>query len=56
MFARRTGHLDAEVRLAFGKVKPLGAIRKHRRCGLAGIEPALVDLCDVGDQLGFDAS
>jgi len=37
-------------------VKNLGAPGEHGRGGVAGVEPALVDLPDVGDQIGFDAA
>ena len=36
------------------EVKGLGAIGKHRRCRFAGVELALVDLGDVGDDVCLD--
>ena len=52
----RTRYLDAEERFAFREMKPLGAVAKHRGRGLASEKPSRVDLCDVRDQLGLDAS
>jgi hypothetical protein len=36
-------------------VEDLGAVREHRRCRLAGIEPPGVDLGDEGNEVGFDS-
>jgi hypothetical protein len=37
-------------------VEALGAVGEHRWRGLAGVEPACVDLADVRDEVGLDAS
>ncbi len=56
VLARRPGGGDAQVGLGLGEVEPLGAVGEHGRRGLAGVEPACVDLADVGDEVGFVAS
>jgi len=35
-------------------VQDVRAVGEHRRKGLPGIEPSLVHLGDVGDDVGFD--
>jgi hypothetical protein len=37
-------------------VKDVRAINEHRGGGLAGVETASLDLGDVGDEIGLDAS
>jgi hypothetical protein len=49
-------HQDAQIGLGFREVEDLGAVREHRGRGFASIEPSLVDLADVGDEVGFHAS
>ena len=56
VLAGRSRHGDAEVGRTLGQVKDLGAVDEHRRCGLPKVEPAPVDLGDVSDQLGLDAT
>ena len=53
--ACRASDGDPTVGLSLGEVQPLGAVDKHRRARLSGKEPALVDLANVRDQIGFDA-
>jgi hypothetical protein len=37
-------------------MQALGAVGEHRREGLAGEEPSLVDLADVSDEISLDAT
>src|SRR6185503_21060746 len=46
---------DAAVGLGLREVQVLGAVRKHRRECSSGIEPSLVDLAEMGDEIGLDA-
>jgi hypothetical protein len=50
------GRDDAQVRLGFGEVKDLGAVREHRRARMARVESSFVDLGHVRDELGFGSS
>ena len=45
-----------QIGLGLREVQDLGAIRIHGGAGLAGVEPALVDLGDVGDEVDFRAA
>ena len=56
MLARGPGHGDPQVGLALREVKSPGAIREHRREGLTGVEPSLVHLGDVRDEICLDAA
>ena len=53
--ARSTGYRDAAVCVGFRQVQALSAVREHGWEGLPGEEPPLVDLADVGDEVGLDA-
>ena len=55
MAARRASNGDAPVGLGLREVQVLGAVRKHRRECPSGIEPSLVDLAEMGDEIGLDA-
>ena len=55
MLSRRTGGRNAEIGLGLREVQGVRAVREHRRKRLAGIEPSLVHLGDVGDNVGLDA-
>ena len=37
-------------------MQDLGAVREHRRCRFACVQPALVDLVDVRNEIGLDTS
>ena len=52
---RGAGRGDPEVGLGLREVEDLGAIRKHRRAGLAGVETPRVDLANVSDEVGLVA-
>ena len=54
--ARGARDRDAPVGLGLGEVKGLGAVDEHRGEGLAREQTALVDLADVGDEVGLDAA
>jgi hypothetical protein len=56
MLSRGSAGRDAEVCLGFREVQDLGAIHIHGGAGLTGVEPSLVDLRDVGDDVGFRAA
>ena len=56
MLSRGAGGGDAQVGLGLGEVEDLGAVREHRGRGLAGVEPARVDLADVSDEVGLVAT
>ena len=56
MPARGARDRDAAVGLGFGEVKGLCAVDEHGGEGLAREQPALVDLADVGDEVGLDAA
>jgi hypothetical protein len=49
----RSGRRDPQIRLGLGEMEDLRAIGEHRRGGFAGVEPAFVDLADVGHEVGF---
>ena len=49
------GYRDAAVGLGLREMQALGAVGEHRREGLPGEQPALVDLADVSDDVGLDA-
>lgn len=51
---RRAGHRDPQVRLVLGEVERPGAVREQRRERLPGVEPPLVHLGELRDQLGLD--
>src|SRR5258706_14899076 len=54
MFPRSTSRRNAEIGFRLGEVQDVHAVGKHRRKGLAGEEPSLLHLGDVGDDVGFD--
>ena len=56
MLARGPRDRDPQVGLGLGEVEALGAVDEHRGRGFAGVEPALVDLADVRDEVGLDAA
>jgi hypothetical protein len=51
-----TSHRDAEIGLGFREVKDLRAVSEHRGGGFTRVESALVDLADVGDEVGLDSA
>jgi hypothetical protein len=55
MQPRRPGCRNAEIGLGLGEVQDVHAVGEHRREGLAGKEPSLLHLRDVGDDVGLDA-
>jgi len=56
VMACRAGYRNAAVGLGLREMQALGAVGEHRREGLTGEEPSLVDLADVSDEVGLDAS
>jgi len=56
VLARGARHRDPQVSLLLAQVEYLGAVLKHRRGRLAGVEPALVELGDVRHDIGLDTS
>ena len=52
---RGTCHGDAQIGFRLGEVQDVGAVGEHRGRSLAGIEPSLVHLGDVSDEVGLDA-
>ncbi len=56
MLSRGARGGDPEVGLGLGEVKDLGAVHEHRGGGFAGVEPAPVDLANVGDEGGLVAT
>ena len=56
MLARGARDRDAPIGLGLREVEPLGAVDEHRGRGFAGVEPALLDFADVGDEVGLDAA
>ena len=56
LLACRAGYGDAAVGLGLREMQALGAVGEHRREGLTGEEPSLVDLADVSDEIGLDAA
>jgi hypothetical protein len=48
-----TGCDDPQVRLRLGKVKDASAVREHRGAGSVGIQPSLIHLGDVCNEVGF---
>lgn len=48
------GGRDAFVRDALGEAQDTLAVREHRRAAFFQLEPAGVDLRQVGEQVGFD--
>ena len=54
--AQGARHHDPQRRLRLGQVEALDAVVEHRRAGLPLVEAALVDLGDVGDEVGLDAA
>ena len=55
MFPRSTSRRNAEIGFRLGEVQSVHAVGEHRRKGLAGEEPSLLHLGDVGDDVGLDA-
>src|SRR5258706_466404 len=55
MLPRRTGRRNAEIGLRLGEVQDVHAVGEHRRKGLAGKEPSLLHLGDVGDDVRLEA-
>jgi hypothetical protein len=53
MLPRGASGGDAEVGLGVREMEALRAVREHRGRGLTGVEPARVDLADVGDEVGL---
>jgi hypothetical protein len=49
-----SGDGDAPIGLGLREVQLLRTVREHRGKRLAGVEPSLVDLADVGDEVGLD--
>ena len=47
---------DAPVGLGLGEVERLHAVDEHRGEGASGVELSLVDLADVGDEVGLGAA
>jgi len=56
MLEGRAGRGDAQVGLGLGEVKDLRAVGEHGGGGFAGVEPALVHLGDVGQEVGLRAA
>ena len=50
------GDADAHIGLGLREVQPLSTVGEHRRGGFTGVEPASLDLADVGDEVGLDAA
>jgi len=53
VLARGAGRRDAQIGLRLGEMEGLGAIREHRRKGLARVEASLIDLGDVSHEIGL---
>jgi hypothetical protein len=47
---------DPQIGLGLREVEDLRAVGEHRGSGVAGIEPSLVHLGDVGDEIALDAA
>ena len=56
MLARGAGCDDAQIRLGLGEMEALRTVDEHRGAGLARVEPSLVDLGDVRDDVGLGAA
>jgi hypothetical protein len=56
VFPGCTGHRNAEIGLGLGKVQDLPDVTEHRGKCLAGIEPSLLHLGDVGDDVRLDST
>jgi hypothetical protein len=54
--AGRTCHDDAEIGFGFREVKDLHAVDEQRRGGFTRVQSALVDLADVGNDVGLDSA
>jgi len=54
--SRRTRDSNAQVGFGLGEVKPLRAVGKHGRRGLAGVQPTRIHLGAVGHEVGLDPS
>jgi len=52
--SRRPSHCDSFVRDAFGEVQHVDAVVKHRGARPLEVEPARIDLGEMGDQLGLE--
>jgi hypothetical protein len=52
--SRRARRRDAQVALRLREMKDLRTVREHGGRSLADVEPALVHLGDVGDEVGLD--
>jgi hypothetical protein len=47
---------DSLVRFVLREVQHVGCVREHRRASLPGIQPPLVNLADLSDEIGLDPS
>ena len=47
---------DAQIGFGFREMEHLGRVGEHRRRGRAGVQTTRVDLGDVCDEVGLDAS
>jgi hypothetical protein len=56
VLARGSGGGDEQIGFRLGEVQDLFTVREHRRTGFASVEPSLVDLGDVGHEVGLDAA
>ena len=54
MLPRRPRDRDPQIRFQLGQMKHFSAVTKHRRAGLASIQPARFHFADVRDEVGFD--
>ena len=54
MLPRRPRDRDPQIRFRLGQMKHFSAVTKHRRAGLASIQPARFHFADVRDEVGFD--
>ena len=56
MFAHGAGHGDPQAGLRLREVKHVRAVREHGGAGFSGVEPAVVHLGDVVDEIRLDAT
>jgi hypothetical protein len=56
MLAHGAGHGDPQAGLRLREVKHVGAVRKHGGAGFPGVEPTVVHLGDVVDEIRLDAA
>ena len=47
---------DAQIGLGLREMEHLGRVKEHRRRGRAGVQATRVDLGEVSDEVGLDAS